>query len=201
MSTTQELLVELARLFVELMGLLAWPVAIVIVVILLKSHIAELLGRITSLRHKGTELTFGEATDKVSEEAREVLSTVTTAKEGEKTLKARGSLQEDKFLALIPLVNTHPDMAVVQAWKYVDEQIREFPGVLQAGEKYLPTARVIGRLANQGLVPDSVIPALKELNALRNRAVHESKANISSSAAAQYVEAASDVYETLWMLS
>ncbi|WP_146149207.1 hypothetical protein [Nitratireductor sp. StC3] len=172
--------------FIErVVGHIAWPAAILASGILFKSQIVRALGRLKSIRHKDTEVTFSDLLDEASQEAA--------------LLPAPTNPPELPVLLEQKLISDFPHLAISEAWRRIENRIamivssewprlpeREFHGM--AGIKNLQRLEV---------VESGVLRLLNDLRRVRNEAVHSWDGDITEGQAQEFVALAARVESEL----
>lgn len=162
----------------RLLAAIAWPTAIVVVAFLFKEPLVDLLKHVRRLGYREWHLDFGEQVSELEAKADEAnLPTVAPVAEAD---------------ALERVVVMFPRMAVVEAWRRLELDIRE-----AAKQRGLPDDANVGKLIDQ-LVHTNVLSektkwVLWQMRGLRNQAVHEEDMDLDAKDASEYVELAERV--------
>lgn len=179
----------------------SWPLALVVVVVVLKNPIAALLkdlgDRIQKIKGKASgvelEADFGKSVDKIAE-------TVPL----DKILLGTNNVEELKLkeeLARLP-----PGYLVSQAWLKLENAVREVIDEDFAREDAKTPGAIRSRFSSDayfnlvtvhGILPYSDVDAIKELGQLRNKAVHDLDPNISVTDALRYTDIANSLVEKI----
>jgi hypothetical protein len=161
----------------SLIGVLAWPLVTVALLVLLRRQLGPLVERLVELKLPGgAEAKFKEHLAASTDEAEEVV--LGAAQDGPRTAPDR---------AFLELAKNFPAAAVLQSWKEVEtilQQIRErLPG-MQSRHKF---DSVVRRLVDQKLIDASAERFYQSLRQARNTAVHASDTvNISQGEVLEY---------------
>jgi hypothetical protein len=151
---------------IDFVRALAWPAAIVVVVVFLRRPIADIL---TQVAHGLRRLRAGQSDaefDRVAGQAKaELTATVSAAAERPEAVPA--------LLRFAAATDDDPSAAFAQALGAVDAALRDLLG---SGGKLVPVGTsdpaAVARFArDQGLVPESLVRAVDSVAALRNLAV------------------------------
>lgn len=169
------------------MSSLAWPLAVVIVVCLLRKPIASLLPLLQRLKLKEFELEFGKSVEKVSAEI---------AKEIPPAPATNGQSAMGELAALVKIAEASPRAAVLQAWLMVEQTAHEAARALgwrPASDKASTDNHAIGFLSRQQAVESDRMDLLQQLRHLRNQAAHAPEFALGKSAAIEYAASAARV--------
>lgn len=171
----------------EVIKALAWPSALVIAVVLLRTEVANLLGRITKIKHKDSEIDLAEEVQAAANSADKVLGN--SAKVGLDSEQGRASrLAEDS-----------PRGAILDAWLSVEEAMAGYEKRhgIEYATSYAPPYQRIQSIQWSDLDKSSlgqgILQMLQNLRRIRNEAVHSSDAKITSETAREYAGLAARV--------
>lgn len=151
---------------IDFVRALAWPAAIVVVVVFLRRPIADIL---TQVAHGLRRLRAGQSDaefDRVAGQAKaELTATVSAAAQRPEAVPA--------LLRFAAATDDNPSAAFPQALGAVDAALRDLLG---SGGKLIPVGTsdpaAVARFArDQGLVPESLVRAVDSVATLRNLAV------------------------------
>lgn len=158
---------------------LAWPIATIAIVILSRSEISNLIGRIKKIRHKGSEIDLADEISDVAKNADKVLSNIATEKTPEQ--ERIGRLAEDS-----------PRGAILDSWLSIDEAMGEY-AIRHGIENHNTHSAAYQRIQSIQFynldVPTlghGVIDMLEKLRRIRNDAVHRTDADITPAIAKDY---------------
>lgn len=181
-------------------GSLAWPLVVVVAIIVFHKPILAKLGEMDALKLAGAEASFGARVTAVVEQAKEIDS---PDQEVAQENNARLSL-------LVDMAAASPTGAIIAAWKdleaasielltlaskfvdidsFVDQkgQTRSRFQMLVNSRSKVGLSRYLVRL---GMLPPAETKTFEELRMLRNRATHEPEGAISVEEARSYVRVA-----------
>ena len=161
---------------------IAWPVAAVILVMLLKAEIQSLLPFIKRLKAGPLEAEF-------ERELRELRTSVETEPAQPSTEKPL-STAEQKLLQLIEI---NPRSAILEAWQGVEAYARKLVidlGIYDPGSESRPLLDTYRAIAKANLLPLEDLALFHELRSLRNQAAHAEDFNPTKEAALNYVQLA-----------
>ena len=161
---------------------IAWPLAIVVAVILLRKQIARLLPLLRRLKYGDVELEFDREIEALGQAANSQLPEAPS--EGGFADIREGLLRQSMV---------SPQAAVIQAWRYLEEQL-----VAAAKRHNLDVADTAwampmllgGIMLNAGIISDSQYTILHRVKQLRNEAAHPTGMEVGIDDAGRYVELA-----------
>ncbi len=159
-------------------GSLAWPLGLLMGLLVLREPLIAALSNIKSLRWGDAEATFDHGLREAKESARAIEA------------ESEGVVQPEPVAGLEKVAETSPTGAIVDSWNAVLEAVEQ---LIQRSAIAPPTtsrtsaASLISMIAQYGLLPPQELHLLQELRALRNRAVHSSPQVITVRQAQEYV--------------
>jgi uncharacterized protein YutE (UPF0331/DUF86 family) len=163
---------------------LAWPSAIVIVVLILRKGLLSLLPRLKRLKYKDAEAEFGNKLEQAEEEVAR--------------LPTSTRLQKPFSLEHQRLDELSANSAVFIAWLGVESTILALARDAKVLKPGVPWTSAIRILLDKGLIDSELLRTINELWVLRNVAVHpEQDRPINSEQAQRYKFLADKVIGTL----
>ncbi|MFO1460717.1 MAG: hypothetical protein U1G08_15095 [Verrucomicrobiota bacterium] len=144
----------------------AWPAVVVTLALTFRSDLAALLGRISTFKHKETELQFGR---ELAEAADEVRRESSAGAEYLSTPEAR------KILAVLEI---DPKAAIIAAWVEFESAARAALPQKLGSERPSPIPHVIDALLASGRLHKSDAEFLGVLRRLRNAVLHSAEAPV-----------------------
>lgn len=156
----------------------AWPVATIIVIALLRKPLTRLLVSLRHLSAKGIEFDFGQEVASLEVELDQAkIPEVSIPTESSATPSARQSSEEiDAEIKALALIS--PEAAVARAWLEVEQVLEQTMLRLGYGKARNSFARRdISLLHDSHYLDDETYRILVRLSLLRNKAVHPSAAN------------------------
>lgn len=168
---------NVAEFIIELLDKLVWPIAVIVLVLLLRQQIIRLLENLRSLKYKDLSLEFGQQLEEAKGEAEKAhLPQVSED-------VAKEKMEYYKELALIS-----PRAVVLEAWLQVETAVE---GVIRRrADKpriFRPEAKMLLKLAE---LEEWEISILDDLRSIRNRIVHQEDARLSKDQAIEYAHLA-----------
>ncbi|HEJ6164781.1 TPA: hypothetical protein SL829_002110 [Pseudomonas aeruginosa] len=141
----------------SVIGSLAWPAAVVVLVLLLRQPLAKLIPLIRTLKYKELQIDLGEQLQKVRAEVEATTDELTPDASGLASFKS--------------VAETDPRAAILSAWFPVERELRDM-----ANKADLPptaqVSRIIFELINKGVLDDNIGNTLLSTNRIRNDAAH-----------------------------
>jgi hypothetical protein len=175
------------QFFASAIGSLAWPLALVVTVCLLRKPIASLLPLLQRLKFRELELEFGKSVEEVSAEI---------AKELPPAPPTDGKSSINEVAALVKIAEASPRAAVLQAWIMVEQTAYEAARALgwqPPSNKASNGTFAIKFLARHPALESDRIDLLQQLRHLRNQAAHAPELALGKSAAIEYASSAARV--------
>ncbi|WP_018863989.1 hypothetical protein [Thioalkalivibrio sp. ARh3] len=171
----------------EFIKAIAWPLAFVFAVYLLKAPLTSLIPLMQRVKFKDLEVSFGQEVAALKEEAEESLG------------PAHAPLKVSP--KVVKLAEVSPRAAVLEAWldvEFTALEAAERRGVeLEARQKSSPMA-VIGALYRAGLVDDGTQNMFRNLFALRSHAIHDyDHGDLNAEGAVNYADMCARLVERL----
>ncbi|WP_445371873.1 hypothetical protein ACH518_03420 [Methylomonas sp. HW2-6] len=157
----------------SVVGSLAWPVATVVLVLLIRKPLGTLLPTLRNLKYKDLELDFGKELRKAEEKANQILPAANKPTLISKPKSERDSNQiinESKRL-----FEEFPEPAVALAWTAVEVELMDAILRTASSPDYPPHNSALKNaihLKDAGYIGDDKIDLVKRMTNLRNIAVH-----------------------------
>lgn len=174
----------------KLVGDLAWPLVLGIVVFRLRRPIEDAIRLVSKVKVSGVEVEFNKKLEAAKEEA--------------ESLPKPAILIEDKSRStddhIARLAQVSPRAAVLEAWRFVEVAALECAKRLYGDTKFrnkTMTFAAIGLLERYENFPENVAALMKRLRSLRNEAAHASEFALTTESALDYTRLASQLVENL----
>ncbi|MEU7776841.1 hypothetical protein [Micromonospora parva] len=193
------------QLAAALVGHLAWPVSVLVIVLVLRKPIMKRMEQLRSVSAGSFAAEFGEAERQV-DRAIEAEATRAVTDEEAGGPEAPSSAETDRleagFKEFALRAGENPSYSVVASWSLLGEIMASIaadllPANLRrsfgSGSSYLP---VIRALHEQGVISDETASALDSLRRLRNEVAHGTT-EPEPGAAVAYVRSANDLAEVI----
>ncbi len=181
---------DLLAFIAQMVSALAWPVTVLIIILILHRPLASLFPMLQRLRFQGIELDFSRQIHALAYEARSQLP------------HARGVLDEEAPLReqWIELARYSPRAVVLEAWiqleKAAIEASRRHGLNLKTAELHSPL--LLGQaLEEAGVFEGNTSVIFHQLRNLRNAAAHASEFAFSPDSAIEYADLATRLTEYL----
>jgi hypothetical protein len=178
--------------FAAVVDSLAWPSALVILVVLLREPISGLIPLLHRLRYKDLELEFGRRLEAAKSEAA-VLQLPPAPSE------ALRPPQESEFIERIStLAGTSPRAGVLEAWRELEDAAASAArqrGHIGPKQYHRTPANLVRALRKSSQVDSGIISLLEDLRIMRNRAAHATDFALSVDSAMEFAYLAERVIE------
>lgn len=170
---------------VELVKPLAWPIAVLIAVILLRKEIKVLFSVVRKLKAGPLEAEFDREVKELRAEVEKDLPLDT----------ARAAAQDQRYYSqrqkLIQLAQVNPRSAIIEAWLGVEFAAqRALQQVGRPTQQYASPLALSRNLAKSEVLDPELLSVFQDLRALRNQAVHLADSHPSQEAALNYIDLA-----------
>jgi hypothetical protein len=166
--------------FSSLIGSLAWPATVGMVVIIFRSQVSSLIKSVSRLKWREVEAEFGEMVEQIREDVRQI----------ENNPNYRDEPVDPK---LVNLLEAHPHLAVIEGYKTLEKAIVDLSvSKLQTDRKLLLYDH-LNALMKAKILTLSMNNALKEIWEVRDRAIHETDFTISKGQAYVFLDSISDM--------
>lgn len=172
---------ETARL-ISAFSKLAWPVAVVILILAFRKTIAEQTRRLQTLKAAGAEATFAERVDDVLRESGKLAGQVV-------------EVTAARQAHLLQLASTNAREAIRKGWEVVREAAQGVARRRHLG--WTSTKDLVERLEEEGLLDSSAVQLILNLRSLRYDMADDPQQEITSTTATAYVTAAASAADLL----
>ncbi|NTV45067.1 MAG: hypothetical protein HGB11_00730 [Chlorobiales bacterium] len=186
---------DLLTFIIEFVKALAWPITIIILVLLFRDSIVELLTRLRGFKYKDFEAILKN----IEKDEKAVPELKTSKIEAQRIAEEKPS----DFVEVYSLLESSPNMAVVRAWSLIELEAfvalnkgKELDEKLRGRVARSPLL-VLRELKEMGLLDDKLMNLLEHLRAMRNAILHSSYIKLNETDALRYLEAAEKIYNFL----
>lgn len=172
----------------SIVGSLAWPGAVVAIVLILRRSLNKLLPGLNRLKYKDLELEFGKQLAQAKVEI-EAAPEVKQLPEGRRIDVAR----DVKYFSALAEIS--PRAAVLEAWLPFEvalSRISEKLGLMDRGRP-LQMPRLLDALVARGVLTPDESRAISRLRAVRNEVVHAPTVELAQEPVAEYARVLSEV--------
>lgn len=176
--------------FITLADVLAWPMTVIVLILILRPHILKLFSDLSSLRYKDFEAKFNRELRQAEQQA--AYSRTTPA--------ARESLaiSDMESERLLRIAEISPRAAIAEAWCRVEESVLELAEKADVdASPRRGIAGVIRALGQERECSRDTLALLNTLSALRNEAVHGPEGVLDEEEAKRYIALALTVKQQL----
>lgn len=170
----------------------AWPVAVLVMMSVLRKPLGSLIPFLQRLKYKDLELEFGRQIEEVRQEVQAELP-VAAPDRAIQASAAAESLSER-------LAELSPRSAVLEAWRQIEDALLRAAQRRQAQVRWRqgePPLWVIKGLERAQILDPSKVGILRDLRALRNSAAHGPDFALSKDSAIEYARVAAQLVEYL----
>jgi hypothetical protein len=174
----------------ELVNALAWPAALVALVVMLRKPLSDLIPLLQRLKYKDLELEFGRAIEEVKEEVQAQLPSA----------PATRALPAGASAVLVKLADMSPRAAIIEAWRQIEEELiaaAQRKGLDLPSRPAILPVYVLRLMHEKGFVDSDKVAIINELRSLRNSAAHAPDFALSKESALEYAEVAARLVEYL----
>ncbi|GIF74725.1 hypothetical protein [Asanoa siamensis] len=155
----------------------AWPIVVLVAVILLKNEIGRLIARLTRFAGVGVEVDFGDQVEAVSDLADAI--TAEAPDELPEPIEGPPLTPRPTLTDLVAEAEIHPVGAIVRAWNVVEARIAELAPpdstIIKAAGMAVSARNarmVLKMLSGMGLISSDLYQLGRRLSDLRNQVVH-----------------------------
>lgn len=147
----------------NIVGMLAWPVTTIIVVMLMRSPLSELIPTLKKLKYKDLEVEFEREANKILSEAERDLPEIPE--------KPKTKPEAEDSGILFSLRRLEPTSEILESWRSLELEIRAIAKDknIEAGRS---TRSLISGLESNGLISKEIAKVTLDLAALRNKVAH-----------------------------
>lgn len=172
----------IADVLIRLLDAVAWPVAIVVAVFLFREELRQAFKRLSRLKYGDWEANFSRELEKAEEEANSVSLPKTVGTEQPETVLPN-------IDHLLEVADVSPQAAILVAWPYVEESIREASERLDLDtDDTVSQYRMMQRLIQAEAVAPEMKALYNRLRHLRNEAAHYHDFELGSEEAERYIQ-------------
>lgn len=155
-----EFLSQLTASLAPLCGSCIWPITIFLLILILKKPLLDLLAQLRRVKFGDMfELELARGLEEEAEDAGLVPPITPEA----------GSEAEE----LRRLAKVNPRGAVVQAWLFVEDSLRNLAATVDLPAERVPVGRLLTQLSQREVVEPELVSVIKELKHVRNLAAHD----------------------------
>lgn len=149
----------------NIVGILAWPVTTIIVVMLMRPPLSELIPTLKKLKYKDLEVEFEREANKILSEAERDLPEIP------EKLKPKPKPEIEDSSILFSRCRVEPASEILESWRSLELEMRAIAKDknIEAGRS---TRSLIYGLESNGLISKEIAKITLDLAALRNKVVH-----------------------------
>lgn len=183
---------QFLQLFVTLIGHIAWPVALLIVVLVFRRPLLDHLPTLVSIRGGGFEAQFAAQRDSVEDNIQEAVLAL-----AEDSLATRQAHSEDgtdgsSVEARGFTGEAAEALAIINSsWGAVSTRIDELLTRAEVSEKHIPVFVKLRMLREKGFLTEAETDSVQGLNEMRNLAVHSPAGELNMRKSKEFLALAS----------
>lgn len=169
----------------EIIGQLAWPLAMIIIVVILRKPLSQLVQTTRRVKYKDVEVEFSRQLQQLEVEAAEAIP--------DEARKIESDGERNVSIDLHQLADSAPNTAVTEAWKSVEQAARhviDARGHAVDGDAATPYKQIQELLVREKIIDEQSVRVFDKLRILRNKVVHADGFELSSEQAREYVDLA-----------
>lgn len=168
----------------RIIDILAWPITIIVVVMMLRAPLSELVPTLKKLKYKDLELEFEKEANKILAEAERELP---------EPPKPEPVEHEDSGIRF-SLRRLEPADEIMKSWRNLELKLREMSGEESSKRS---TGYMVRELAKTGAISTEMSKLILELSSLRNKVAHTDEEAISYNASLSFSESVNRVLSAL----
>ena len=178
---------------------ISWPIAIIVLVLLLRKPMIKLIPNIQRIRYGNVELDFGMELQELEGKAKTAGLRIEEQSQLSHTVPRTA---DDSIVDAVRLVEDFPGPAIGVAWLAVEYELSQAVGRLAISADYPPynsAIRNVVLLHEHGYIDEETRGVLDRMRRLRNVAVHavRDRAEISTDQAREFVALAEAVARSM----
>ena len=177
----------------ELVKALSWPIAVILIVFILRKPLSGLIPLLQRFKYKDLELEFGQRVERVRAGVRSELPM-------EPPLTSLPAEVQDRILKLS---ETSPRSAILEAWRELELRLHEAASTMPEfrSSRHQSPLDAIHMLQKSERLSPQVSAVVQDLRALRNRAAHATDFALSCESAQEYLRATDEVGAAIQILT
>jgi hypothetical protein len=177
--------------FVKLIGVLAWPAAVLTLAFAFRAELRKALNRISKLKYKELEATFDNELSQVENRTGLYLR-------AEESPLTETPAERCGYAQLLRIAEVSPRAAVTEAWRKLESTVDRLATNMGIDPKIpMSGVKAIRLLIRNQQVAPSLLDDYNRLRDLRNQAVHAEEFGISQTEAERYAALAIEIAEYL----
>lgn len=147
---------------------LAWPVAVVIIAFAFRTKLSDLLSKVQKISWGEASIDLAEKLEDAEAASKEI---------AEEIVATEPAVPDDRFSKLVEI---SPSAAILDSWQRIERLLNEhFVDEFMSGGRPISANSVFRKLHHNGRINSSTFNLLRELQQVRNIAVHEGERGVS----------------------
>lgn len=176
---------EFFEIFTNLIGHLAWPIAMVVIFVNFKNEISGFLGRIKNAKYKGIELDLQQELEELKSDA---------GKAGVTIHYSPQSFSEDN----VANIETAPEWTFIRSWQEIENLIVDhYSNVSGLKDTKVSFPKALQYLHKNGLIDFEMEMLINKLRQTRNLIVHRPDSSITRGEAIEWLGISKSVKDRL----
>lgn len=158
---------EYLKILSEIIGHIAWPIAIFGIAILFKKEVGSLLKRVKKAKYKGMELDLENEFKEVKAEAADAGVTI---------MYPSSSFQPEVFSEM----QLAPELVFIRTWQEIESILNNaFKERYPVDKRFPPVSKIVSTLVEDNLINNDLASLIRNMYSLRNKIVHSSDFNMT----------------------
>lgn len=186
---------ELINAIAALVGAIGWPVAIVVVIFVLRREIAGLLGRFENLNFAGTAVAFNQKAAKA--EIIDAGENLAESPEGSNAPRGNSALDA----TMLKMIETDPFQAITFSWKSLVGALVDLADQHNMVLDLRSARKSADQLNAASIISSEMAEAIKSLYSIYKRALHSYTIDIERASLEEYVRIASETEQAILKLT
>jgi hypothetical protein len=176
---------DIFEFIAELVGHLAWPVALVIGLFIIRKHLGELVGNVSNITKALTGLKIGKFEASLGAiQTPHLPRAIKQSSVGSPKTKIT-----DKKQRLIDLTEYSPRVAILDAFDELDGLLVKLSALYKNPEdKFVPSVFSVRKLEEKGILDATTARGISKLRSLRNEVRHDRDGAVPSDTALMFIE-------------
>ena len=173
---------DILTFITKMTGALAWPLTLLVAVVLLRNPLSDLLRLLTKVKYGSMEMEFNREVNQLSQTVNAELPSSSASQE-----------EQQMYEKLLQLAVAAPQSAVIEAWRQIENRLVDLAREhnLEVAPRVWTMPLILSSfMLDKGLVTESQDNTIMRAKALRDRAVYTKDMQLSAEEAVNYVNLA-----------
>lgn len=164
----------------SIIGHLTWPFVVMLLLWFFGPKLMEVIRSLTKLKYKEFEAEFNNQVEKITDEAKEIRKTTDLVDE---------PVREE----IVDLLERHPDLAIIEAWKPLEKAVVELSSKKFDTPGTAPFMAHLDALRKNDIIDPKIYQMIIGMRKLRNQAVHEADTKLPKARVYEFLDTIADV--------